>query len=233
MTIKKIDFSQFEQLSIGMGDMTETGESGRDEAVRAETARRAFEGNGLSGASWYEQYLSLKESGFKWRVAAYIAWASAPKIGRWPKTQDELATTILGLSTDRVIGTWRRKNPAIDELVSDLQAAPMLAARADVFRALIESATDPSHQGHRDRKLLLELTGDYTPRQRVELETGSSGLDLSQMSEEELTRIAKRMVERADGLIQVGQTEKAEAQNEEKPDFMGWVEGHDANTADD
>jgi len=206
-------------MGLGRGEIDDpaaaAGESPGDAQIRAETARRVFEGRtqstppsptgtqeaqaqGAVGAyepEWYEMYQNLKGSGFKWRVAAYIAWAASPKIGRWPKTQEELATQVLGLSTDRVIGTWRRKNPAIDELVSDLQAAPLLEARADVFKALRQSAAIVDHRSNPDRKLFLEMTGDYVPHAKIDLGGAAAGDDLSQYSEEELRKMAKKALD--------------------------------------
>jgi len=122
---------------------------------------------GISIPTYYEQFLNLLDAGWPWRVAAFIAWAASPKQGRWPKTQEELAQTVLGLTSDRQIAKWRKNNPSIDDLIAKLQVAPMLEHRADVIRALIASASDPDYKGHGDRKLFLEITGDYTPTSKV------------------------------------------------------------------
>ncbi len=53
-----------------------------------------------------------------------------------------------------------------------MQAAPLLRHRRDILDALIVSATDPDPKSHPDRKLALEMLGDYKPR-------GISGATLS------------------------------------------------------
>src|SRR5512139_1239330 len=44
---------------------------------------------------WWADYAHLRNEGFTWRIAAYIAWASSPLQRRWPATLKELATTVL------------------------------------------------------------------------------------------------------------------------------------------
>lgn len=131
----------------------------------------------------------LREAGWPWRVAAYIAWASSPKIGRWPSSQNELARQVLGLTSDRVIATWRKKNPAIDDVIALMQAKPLLDHRRDVFKALSESAADPSFHGSQDRKTFLSMTGDYVPHQKIEMERPK--LDAKDYTEEELRKMAE------------------------------------------
>lgn len=135
--------------------------------LRSETARSAFDGQSFP---WMEEYKKLREGGWDWRVAAYIAWASSPKGSRVPKSQDELARGHLGLMSDRAISTWRRKNPAIDEMVAVLQSAPLWEHRSEIYEALIAVATTHEYKGHNDRKLALELLGDYIPRSKLEAE---------------------------------------------------------------
>jgi hypothetical protein len=159
---------------------------------RSETCRRMLERlfeQEQKDADWVGTYRMLRDAGWHWRMACYIAWQSSPRKLRWPKNQDELATQVLGLTSDRVITTWRQKNPAIDELVSLMQSIPLMADRADVFRALATSAADADHRSNPDRKLFFEMTGDYTPRTKVDIRKDVG--DLSQYSEEELERIAK------------------------------------------
>lgn len=121
---------------------------------------------------WLDDYRQLLEDGWPWRVACYIAWRSAPKRNsdgteRWPKTQGELAREVLGLESDRVIRTWRERNPGIEAAIAMMKAKALFEHRRDVFNALVTSASNPSHKNHTDRKLFLEMTGDYTPRQET------------------------------------------------------------------
>lgn len=172
----------------------ERGLSKEEKTRRSEAARLALESTGcetLPSArfEWMEEYFQLRDAGLPWRIATYIAWAASPKKTRKPKTQGELAT-LLGLASDRVIYQWRRKNPEIDAMISVLQAAPLLAHRRDIYEALIESASDPDHRSNPDRKLALELMGDYTPRSKVDVEgLGGGKFDLENMSDEDLDRL--------------------------------------------
>lgn len=198
---KKLRGEYIEQLSLGLQiDEAEPDPSGAplvspEEATRrSETARQALEiklGDVKSGISWVEDYQRILAACWPWRVAVYIAWASAPKKDRWPKTQTELATKLLGLTSDRVISTWRNRNPAIDELIGLLQAAPLLDHRRDIYDALVASATDPSHKSHQDRKLALEILGDYTPRMEVS-DSRKPREDLHQYTDAELEEMERQ-----------------------------------------
>lgn len=196
----------FEQLALGLvleeealtpGNHPPSPEEAR---LRSETARQMLEEGDSSGApprgarsAWMEDYLRLQDAGWPWRVAAYIAWASSPKISRQPGTIAELARNVLGLTGPRQIHHWRETNPAIDEVVTVLQAAPLMAHRRDVFEALAKSAADSDHRSNPDRKLFLEITGDYVPKSKVAIERDAE--DLSQYSDAELDELAKRAMQ--------------------------------------
>jgi len=160
--------------------------------LRSETARQTLEK--LGDLKWIEEYNRLRDGGWPWRVAAYIAWASSPRNSRNPKTQDELAYKHLGLTSDRAIATWRKKNPAIDEMVALLQTSQLWDHRSDVISALTENATKPDYKTHNDRKLFLEMTGDYIPAAKLAAMITKNGFtknDLADMSDEELLAMAK------------------------------------------
>jgi hypothetical protein len=57
----------------------------------------------------------------------------------------------------------------------------MLKHRADVIEALINSAADPDYKSHQDRKLFLEITGDYISSSKLDAalrhSTGESQID--------------------------------------------------------
>ena len=149
------------------------------------------EGEKIPLICWREDYEEILRHGWPWRVAAYVAWASSPRSLRWPKSQDELAKLVLGLTSDRVISQWRKKNAAIDELISLLQSAPLLKHRRDIYEALAASASRPDHRSNPDRKLALEVLGDYIPRTKIDLQRGKID-DLSEVTDEELEKIAGR-----------------------------------------
>jgi len=129
---------------------------------------------GDSQPGWAETYRELRETGWPWRVAAYIAWAASPADTRLPRTQGELARQVLALRSDRTIRVWREKNPFIDEVVSKLQVRALFSHRQRVLAALAESASTPNYKHHNDRRLFLEMTGDYTPRMDATLRNGNS-----------------------------------------------------------
>lgn len=156
-------------LALEITESDELSMPAEEARLRSEASRRALEGMyGKMGAPrWLDDYLELCKGGWPWRVAAYIAWASTPKGSREPKTQEELARIHLGLTSDRAINTWRRKNPAIDEKVRIMQAGPLFKHRAEIFTALAAVAVKPEYKSHNDRKLALELMGDYMPAQKI------------------------------------------------------------------
>lgn len=161
--------------------------------IRSETARAVLENGGkVENPAWFAEYEKLRAAGWPWRVAVWIAWAASPREYRWPKTQDDLARMVLGLASDRVIHTWRQKNPAIDEMVALIQAAPLMAHRRDILEALIASATNPDYKNHPDRKLALEMLGDYEPKAAVDVRHRTE--DLSELSDAELDRMAARIL---------------------------------------
>jgi len=198
------------QLRFDLPDLDEAADDALERAISpeearliSEAARRALEETltpalSLEGRGkkleWLADYLFLRDQNWPWRVACYIAWASSPRLSRWPKTLGELATSILGLRSPRVIYKWRMKYASIETVVSMMQARPLWEHRADVYKALVEMATDPNYKAHNDRKLFLEMIGDYVPRSMLGVGKAGKGGDLAEMSEEELKRWAGEMV---------------------------------------
>ena len=165
--------------------------------ARSVGALQAFEAatGEIAKQGWLDAYHQLRSGGWHWRVAVYIAWASSPKTKRYPKTQDELATQFLGLTSDRVIATWRKKNPVIDDMIGVMQAAPLWESRADDFQALLEGAARAGHdhQYFKHLKLKLEMRKDYVPSTKIDAELRRRGLvpdDMADMPDEELLKLA-------------------------------------------
>lgn len=154
-----------------------------EEAARISAeARAAFEALGGERVAWMDEYLALRAEGWPWRVACYVAWACTPRQGRWPGTLAELASH-LGLKSARAIRRWREKNEQIDARVAAGLFAPLLSARADVLSALVEVATEPEAKNHPDRRLYLEMTRLYTPRQEVDATVRRAGVFLPELAE--------------------------------------------------
>jgi hypothetical protein len=115
------------------------------------------------GYPWYEVYVQLRLDGWDWRKAVFIAWASMPRRYKQPETINQLAEDVLGVA-DRTVRKWRQDDPNIDETIGKYQAQPLIEYRADVFDALAQVASRNTEKAHSDRKLFLEMTGDYNPK---------------------------------------------------------------------
>jgi hypothetical protein len=198
VSLKPWSVGNLEQLGLGLVIEDEAASASiptpEEAHLRSEVARQALDGKHVE---WMDDYRHLMDAGWPWRVAAYIAWASSPKAMRSPRSQQELAVETLGLTSDRVITTWRKKNPAIDETIAMLQAAPLFDHRRDVINALVNSASSPDHKSSSDRRLFFEMTGDYVPH--VKVDQGHAPIspeDLSDYSDAELDQIASALQKR-------------------------------------
>jgi hypothetical protein len=164
-------------------------EQGAQEIKKNEEGEVEFEN------AWYEDYLMLRTLGWPWRVATYIAWAASPKLRREPRTLNELADKVLGLNSPRAVHTWRDKYVTIDAVVNMMQAKPTLEYRRDVYDALVKVAATQDHKCAPDRKLYMEMTGDYVPHMKIDERIGKA-TDLTGLSDEELDALgAKRVIE--------------------------------------
>lgn len=111
---------------------------------------------------------------WNWRQALYIAWMATPRGKRIPKTQGELAD-MLGLSSPAAFRNWRRHKPEIDERIKAVPRDLLITHLADVYDALVEVASSPDPRSHPDRKLFLEMVGEYTPRAEVKADLALAG----------------------------------------------------------
>lgn len=157
-----------------------------EQQLKAAVARRLFESQGGGDFPAMDKYWDLIARGWQWRQAVYILWLSMPEGRRIPGTQNELATAILGLTSDRQLRAWRDANPGIQVEVGNIVRERVLWAIPGVFEALIKSASSPGgrHSGS-DRRLFFEMTG-------FDLRNGRRDLpeDMSGLSEAELIEIA-------------------------------------------
>ena len=181
MTVKRVTQLELENFGIGLQNAEEA--DGKELLSVADIRARellftsTLKATGKIEAdeeipSWADVYNQLLNANVRPRIAAYVAWATMPKKYRWPETQDKLAVEVLGLTSDRVIATWRKKYPEIDMMISELQAEAMLEYRPGAFHALGTVASDPSYRANPDRRLFFEMTKDYTPRQKIEGDDG-------------------------------------------------------------
>lgn len=190
MAITAFDDKQLRFELEGFNELEQDEQISAEQArLISEAARATLEGR-AELPDWFADYLKLLEQGWPWRVATYIAWASSPRHERWPGTLRELATEVLGLTTARVVHKWRRDNPTIDQVVAMMQAAPLWEHRRDVLEALVEIAMRPDYKSFNDRKLFLEMIGDYTPRSRLDVGKAGKNDDLSELTEAELLKMA-------------------------------------------
>lgn len=199
MPVQKPDYQLPLPLDLPELDETLVSLSAEEIRLRSETVRRAFDDD-KKLMRWFPEYMKLREEGWDWRVAAYIAWASSPKIDREPATQEELATKHLGLTSDRAIATWRKKNPVIDETIAQLQAGPLWEERPDHFDALNTGAKKAAddYKFFPYLKLAMEMRQDYIPTAKLDAYLKKNNLnknDLKEMSDAELIKLAKDMRE--------------------------------------
>jgi hypothetical protein len=120
----------------------------------------------------YDQLLQERtEQGrprWDWRTALYIAWRCVPPALREPRYEHDLAT-LLGLTNTRTIRQWREKDPQIDERIAALPRELLMDHVSAVMSALVTVASSPAPQAHPDRKLFLEMVGEYRTRSSVAL----------------------------------------------------------------
>lgn len=172
MPIQKPNFvlnEEYKQIALDLElpEIESEGVSVEEARLRSETARSAL--NLLKGQpeqpAWFERFEMLMDGGWPWRQAVYIAWASMPRDGRQPGTQEQLARNYLNLSSDRAISTWRKKNAAIDTMIALLQSSELWDYRADAFKNLIDGmkAAGGDYKYFNHLKLFLEMSGDYVP----------------------------------------------------------------------
>lgn len=134
---------------------------------------------------------------WNWRQALYIAWMATPKKLRQPETLEKL-TELLGLSSSGTIRNWRKTDPEIDERIRSLPRRMLFSHVVDVYQALVTVAADPDPKAHQDRRLFLELVGEYSPKGTTVL-TGDAGApvyvdlthELGKLADEDLDALAR------------------------------------------
>jgi len=190
---------EYRQLALGL-DLPEVemdGISPEAARLRSEEARKKFEQENAS-----EEYRMLRDEGWPWRQATYIAWMATPK-PRKPETQEQLAKEVLGLSSDRAINTWIKKNPMIVERIASLQSSSFFDWRANHIHALNVGASKggEDYKFFNHLKLALEIDGIYIPTNKLTAEfTKRIGTgDLSGMTDQQLAELAKSVISEMKG----------------------------------
>lgn len=143
------------------------------EVRERELAARQVLGEMVEGddaPDWAERYQELMLSNVPWKVAAFVAWSTIPKYRRWPKTQEELAVQVLGLTSDRRITEWRRKYPSIDQMIASLQTAALLDYIPGAIQASGIVASEPTYRATGERRLFFEATGIIENKSKVQVE---------------------------------------------------------------
>jgi len=176
-----------EELAVDADESNPFWEAQRKSAL----ARAIFEMQEGANFASMDAYWDLVGRGWGWRQAVYIVWLALPDGRRVPQTQQELATSILGLTSDRQLRNWRDGNPAIQAEVVKVIREKFFWAVPRVMDALIESAATPDGRNHADRVTFFEMTGFELGRGRALPD------DLSGLSDEELMLLASGE-ERAD-----------------------------------
>ena len=149
-------------------------------------------------AEQFEDQAGKLRHRWDWRKALYIAWSVVPRSERQPKTEQELAQ-LMRLASTRVFRAWKAKDPEIEERIVKLPKQLLTSHTADVYDALVTVATQPIPGAYQDRKLFLELVGEY--QHKMALTGANDGpvriqYDLGQLTDEELDaldRIASRI----------------------------------------
>lgn len=160
---------EYIQMTLGL-DLPEVELDG----VSVEEARRRAEAGHvalmvLKGSdkqpAWFQRFEYLISKGLAWRQACYVAWASMPKDGRKPETQEELAKQYLNLTSDRAISTWRKRNKALDMLIAGMASFDLWEYRGDWFANLIKGMqkAGDDYKFFNYLRLYGEVTGDYVP----------------------------------------------------------------------
>lgn len=128
-----------------------------------------------------------------WRKALYIAWSCVPTSKRWPKHEVQLIE-LLGLANTTTIRRWKYGDPEIEDRIAAGPKKLLGDHIVDVLEALVKVATQPDAKAHQDRKLFLEMTGQYKPRGALEMMGEDGGpieyREADELSDDELARIA-------------------------------------------
>lgn len=129
--------------------------------------------------------------GWKPKVACYIAWCAHPKEVRdkagLPETKTDLAIALGSKAKDpgNLFRNWSRRYDNLDAYIfTATREGPLNHYRPEVIKAMIDTAKTTGRAGHADRKMYLEMTGDYSNKQVIEF----TDKEIDEMSKDELEK---------------------------------------------
>jgi hypothetical protein len=187
MTIRKTPVTQLELegLAQKVSEAEEAGQgleplSAQNVRERMMKAKEMFKLKLEAGElpDYMRSYNRLLNAGVPFRIALYITWMTIPRPYRWPETQEELATQLMGLTSDRAISTWRRTYPYIDHMIADLQSEEFLEMRPGSIAAMAEVVSNPSYRSTGERRLYHELMGDLEKKVSLTMPGAGVGKDV-------------------------------------------------------
>lgn len=143
---------------------------------------RAFE-FALRDLPWADVYAGMLAAGFKWREAAYVAWAVQTKENRQPKTGMELAK-LLGCNKNKI--SQMAGDPRLQAMKFKFVNIAYLDSLPDIIQASIDVASKPTYKSTPERNNILnKILALGTDTLNLHL-TDSDKTDMSELSPEQL-----------------------------------------------
>lgn len=187
------DAEEFEEIEAG--EPFPASEHVPGQAASRAAYRKLFEER-QKDCPWWQAYQELRMEGWDWRKAAFIAWSAMPASKRWPETQQELATQILGLKADRVLRKWLTNNPEMRARIETAMLAPLAEHLPDVIDAWVKVAKTADPAAHKDRITYLQKMNVYKPPAKSMEISGKDGEPISVDFDEEYRKDMQALMER-------------------------------------
>jgi hypothetical protein len=154
----------------------------------ADEMRADFEGRELAWRADYDALLVEEWPWYdgpawnRWRIAAYVAWASCPTDDRQPSSMTDFAR-LVGWTSARPLRRYRAKYAEIERLVSEAVMEPLLESRGARIKNLAELAREPDYKYFKHLELALKLDGTYQPSQDVNVRQTITADEMAQAQE--------------------------------------------------
>ncbi|NSW52197.1 MAG: hypothetical protein HPY85_06810 [Anaerolineae bacterium] len=143
-------------------------------------------------ATFSRIYWILRDNGYSWRKCAWVAWESLPPMLREPKTKEQFAIDVLGLTSARVLYTWETKHPELKTVIERMRVNPLLSALPEIWNAFLKVATTADYKSIPAYRMAFEMAGllrDETVIRHVH----DGDLDLKEMTYEEILQLEERL----------------------------------------